>query len=264
MTYIEDLFCVKGKIAVVTGGLGILGTEYVTALVKAGAKVAVWDVKEADDGHVLKSLSDEGEVMFDKVDISKREDVQAAADRIVAKWGVPNVLLNNAAVDFPPQAGAALETFENYSTEKWQAIFAVNLTGMIHCCQVIGGMMAENDGGSIINVSSMYGMVSPDQRIYKDFIKPFSYTVTKSGVFGLTKYLATYWGAKKVRVNTLTPGGVLGKQDPEFIRKYSDKSPLGRMANKDEYCGAVIFLASDASSYMTGANLVMDGGWTAW
>lgn len=262
MCYLEGIFNLKNKVAIVTGGLGILGTEYIEALAKAGAKVAVWDVKAHDAGRV-QALAQSYPVRFYKVDISDRKQIETAVQDIVNTWGVPDVLINNAAIDFPPQAGTN-ETFENYPDEKWNAVSAVNLGGMIKCCQVIGGLMAEKGSGSIINISSMYGLVSPDQRIYKNFIKPFSYTVTKSGVFGLTKYLATYWGMKGVRVNTLTPGGVLGAQDPEFIAKYAAKTPLGRMARKDEYCGAILFLASDASSYMTGSNLVMDGGWTAW
>lgn len=262
MCFLDGIFNLKNKVAIVTGGLGILGTEYIEALAKAGARVAVWDVKVPEAGRV-QALSQVFPVRFFKVDISDRKQIETAMQDIANTWGAPSILINNAAIDFPPQAGTN-ETFENYADEKWNAVSAVNLGGMIKCCQVVGGLMAEKGGGSIINISSIYGVVSPDQRIYKNFIKPFSYTVTKSGVIGLTKYLATYWGAKGVRVNTLTPGGVLGAQDHEFIARYAARTPLGRMARKDEYCGAILFLASDASSYMTGSNLVMDGGWTAW
>ena len=263
MTYIEKLFNVKNKIAVVTGGLGIIGTQQCTALASAGAKVAIFDIENPDKNHYLKKIARKYNIKFFRVDISKKEEVKKNLKKIKKIWGVPSILLNNAAIDFPPNKERK-ETFENYPLDKWKAVLEVNLTGMLICCQIIGGEMAKNRNGSIINVSSTYGLLSPDQRIYDNFIKPVSYSVTKSGVLNLTRYLATYWANKGVRVNTLTPAGVFNNQAKEFVKKYCQRIPIGRMANSDEYNGAVLFLSSDASSYMTGSNLIVDGGWTAW
>lgn len=262
MTEINKSFNLKDRVAVITGGLGILGTEYVKTLVTAGAKVAVFDLQELDSSHELAGFTNKYPMKFFKVDITNKSEIEKATQEIIEEWGTPSILINNAALDFPP--GNQIENFEDYPVEKWNSVLAVNLTGMMICCQVIGAKMAENNSGSIINISSIYGLVSPDQRVYDNFVKPISYSVTKSGVLNLTRYLATYWADKNVRVNTLSPGGVFNNQDSKFVENYNKKVPLARMANKDEYNGAILFLASDASSYMTGANLVIDGGWTAW
>lgn len=262
MNYINNLFNLDGKVAIVTGGLGMLGTEYSKTLAKAGAKVAIFDIQEPLPNHELISFAKKFPIKFFAVDITKKDEVEKTAKKIIKLWGAPSILINNAAIDFPP--GGGRETFENYPLDKWNKVLGVNLTGMLICCQVIGGIMAKNRRGSIINISSTYGLLSPDQRIYKNFIKPVSYSVSKSGVLNLTRYLATYWGEKKVRVNTLSPGGVFNNQEKMFVKKYCQKTPMGRMARKDEYNGAILFLASDASSYLTGANLIIDGGWTAW
>ncbi|PIS05288.1 MAG: short-chain dehydrogenase [Candidatus Buchananbacteria bacterium CG10_big_fil_rev_8_21_14_0_10_42_9] len=263
MNHLKELFDLSGKVAIVTGGLGMLGSEYTQTLVRAGAKVAIFDKQQMVSGHALSSLIESGAVLNIKVDITKRKEVESALASVIDTFGLPQILINNAAIDFPPINGGG-ENFENYPIEKWNDTLAVNLTGMFICCQVVGAKMAENNDGSIINISSIYGLLSPDQRIYKDFVKPAAYSVTKSGVLNLTRYLATYWASKNVRVNTLTLGGVGSGQDQEFINKYSDKTPLGRMAKKDDYNGAILFLSSNASSYMTGSNLVIDGGWSAW
>jgi NAD(P)-dependent dehydrogenase (short-subunit alcohol dehydrogenase family) len=262
MVYLEKLFNVKNKIAVVTGGLGVIGTQQCIALISAGAKVAVFDIKNPNKNHPLKKYGRQG-IEFFRINIAKTNEVKKGLSKIEKNWGTPSILLNNAAIDFPPDK-TKKETFENYPLDKWNAVVEVNLTGMLVCCQIIGGEMAKNNKGSIINVSSTYGLLSPDQRVYDNFIKPVSYSVTKSGVLNLTRYLATYWADKGVRVNTLTPAGVFNNQDKEFVKKYCYRVPMGRMAKSDEYNGAVLFLASDASSYMTGANLIIDGGWTAW
>lgn len=245
----------KGKVAIITGGNGNLGREYSKALKAAGAKVAVLDLKNSPPNPNAR---------FYKTDITKKKEVEATLAKIEKDLGIPEILINNAALDFPPNLSGEKETFENYPLEKWNAVLDVNLTGAFICAQVFGSRMAKNGGGSIINISSIYGLVSPDQRIYKNFVKPVSYTVTKAGILGLTKYLATYWADKGVRVNSFTLGGVFNNQDKDFVVKYSQRTPLGRMAKKDEYNEAILFLASDTSSYMTGANLVIDGGWTAW
>lgn len=261
--YLKKLFSLDGRVAVITGGLGILGTEYAQALAAAGAQVCILDLKPPVASHELKNKQKKYSIDFFTADITKPDEVRVAAEIISKKYGYPTILINNAALDFPPKNTE--ENLENYPLDKWNAVINTNLTGTLICCQVFGGLMAERSaGGSIINISSIYGIVSPDQRIYSNFIKPISYSVTKSGILNLTRYLATYWAEKKIRVNTLTPAGVFNNQDKDFIKKYSNRVPLGRMAKREEYNGAILFLASEASSYMTGSNLIIDGGWTAW
>jgi NAD(P)-dependent dehydrogenase (short-subunit alcohol dehydrogenase family) len=190
----------------------------------------------------------------------------------VEKWGPPHGLINNAALDSPPNSPAEENgPFETYPEDSWDKVMNVNAKGVFLCCQAVGGLMAEAGRGSIINICSIYGLVSPDQRIYRyresgggRFFKPVAYSVSKSSLLNMTRYLATYWAESNVRVNTVTFGGVFNNQDEEFLKGYRARVPLGRMANEDEYNGAIIFLLSDASSYMTGSNMVMDGGWTAW
>jgi NAD(P)-dependent dehydrogenase (short-subunit alcohol dehydrogenase family) len=187
----------------------------------------------------------------------------------LSRFGDPNILINNAAIDAPPNSDEQdTGPFETYPESSWQIMMDVNLKGTFFACQVIGGHMAKSGGGNIINISSLYGVLSPDQRIYeykeKPFFKPAAYSVSKAGVLGLTKYLATYWANHNVRVNTLTLGGVFNHQDETFLNNYVNKVPLGRMASEDDYNGAILFLASDASSYMTGSNLIIDGGYSCW
>jgi len=192
--------------------------------------------------------------------------------QVISSWGVPHALINNAALDAPPNAPEEENgPFESYPAGSWDKVMEVNVKGVFLCCQVIGGQMAASGRGSIVNISSIYGMVSPDQRLYEYrrkggavFFKPVAYSASKSALLNLTRYLATYWADKGVRVNTLTFGGVFNDQDEQFLKGYCARVPLGRMARENEYDGAIIFLVSDASSYMTGANLIIDGGWTAW
>lgn len=250
-----NLFDVKDKVVIITGGLGLLGTRFATHLIGEGAKVAVFD-------NVVEHPQESKEHIILDVDVTKKQDIKEGLVDVIAKWGVPHGLINCAAIDFPPKDNQT--TFENYPEDEWDKVMAVNVKGVFLCCQVVGAEMANKQCGSIVNIGSTYGMVSPDQRIYNNFVKPVSYATSKSALLNLTRYLATYWGKKNVRVNTLTFGGVYNNQDKEFVEKYCECVPLGRMAQKDEYNGAVQFLLSDASSYMTGANLVIDGGWTAW
>jgi NAD(P)-dependent dehydrogenase (short-subunit alcohol dehydrogenase family) len=263
------MFDLNGRVVVVTGGLGQLGREYVSALSAHGARVAVVDSRMPSGADV--ALASE-RVHFEQADVTNREALVGALAGIRKRWEVPFGLINNAALDAPPNAPIE-ETgpFENYPEDSWDAVLAVNLKGAMLCCQVFGGAMAAEGRGSIINVASIYGLVSPDQRIYEyrrrggeQFYKPVAYCTSKAGILNLTRYLATYWAPNGVRVNTLTLGGVYNQQDEAFVREYSARCPMGRMAEAGEYSGAVVLLCSDASTYMTGANLVMDGGWTAW
>jgi NAD(P)-dependent dehydrogenase (short-subunit alcohol dehydrogenase family) len=205
-------------------------------------------------------------------DVTDRGSLERALVHIERDWGTPHVLVNNAALDSPPNAAAGGNgPFETYPLDSWRRVIDVNLTGVFLSCQVFGSRMATASLGSIINVASIYGLVSPDQRVYEyrrqageDFFKPAAYSASKSGLLNLTRYLATYWAPRNVRVNTVSFAGVFNRQDEAFLQEYEKRVPLGRMAREDEYNGAIVFLASDASSYMTGANLVLDGGYTAW
>jgi NAD(P)-dependent dehydrogenase (short-subunit alcohol dehydrogenase family) len=272
---VQNLFDVTGKIVVVTGGMGQLGSEYSLALAECGAKVAVLDlaVTSEDVARRYGNRANDPNLLFIAADVTNRTSLDAALAQIERTWGTPHALVNNAALDSPPDAPAE-ETgpFEHYPEASWDAVMAVNAKGVFLCCQVFGGAMAAAGRGSIINICSIYGMRSPNQHIYayreaergKPFFKPVAYSASKSSLLNLTRYLATYWAGQGVRVNTLTLSGVFNHQDEHFLENYYALIPIGRMARQDEFNGAVIFLASDASSYMTGANLVIDGGWTAW
>jgi len=257
-------FDVAGRVVIVTGGLGQLGREFCRTLTERGARVAVFDCA-ADD-------TPEDGVVSLRVDVTDRRSVESGLATVVSRLGVPAGLVNAAAIDSPPDAPAAENgPFETYPEHSWDRVMDVNVKGTVVCCQVVGGAMAKAGRGSIVNVSSIYGLVSPDQRLYEyrraagaPFFKPVAYSASKSAVLNLSRYLATYWAPQNVRVNTVTFGGVFNKQDSEFLAEYTKRVPLGRMARADEYNGAVVFLLSDASSYMTGSNLVVDGGWTAW
>jgi len=241
------MFSLKHRVIVITGGMGLLGQEYVKSLTLFGARVIVLD-KHPDSDVVAN--------------VTSKPSLEAALLTIKKEWGVPHGLVNNAALDSPPSSPN--HPFETYPEESWDAVMDVNAKGVFLCCQVFGTEMAKAKRGVIVNISSTYGIVSPDQRIYDNFTKPVAYSASKSAVVNLTRYLATYWADKNIRVNTLTLGGVWSKQDESFVDAYCARVPLGRMAYQHEYNGALIFLLSDASSYMTGSNLVIDGGWTAW
>jgi NAD(P)-dependent dehydrogenase (short-subunit alcohol dehydrogenase family) len=273
----DNLFDVRDQVVVITGGLGQLGREFSVALAARGARVAVLDLQAGDAGAIEKWL--EGidsqlreNFFFAAVDVTDRASIEAALERVTRHWSTPSALINNAALDSPPGAPAEENgPFETYPEASWDKVMDVNVKGVLLCCQVIGGAMAEVGRGSIINIGSIYGLVSPDQRLYEyrqksgaPFFKPVAYSASKSALINLTRYLATYWAARNVRVNMLTFAGVFNHQDEEFLKNYCARMPLGRMARSDEYSGAVIFLLSNAASYMTGSNVVLDGGWTAW
>jgi NAD(P)-dependent dehydrogenase (short-subunit alcohol dehydrogenase family) len=273
MTILEK-FNLSGKVAVVTGGAGLLGAEFCRTLAQAGAAVAVVDNNTEAAIIVSRDLTTCGyQALAVPADITKPGSVHAMQDAILEAFGRLDILVNSAALDpkfdvqhTPPALSGA---FEDFPLETWQQAMDVNLTGMFLVCQAAVRCMLAQAGGVIINVSSMYGMVGPDQRLYQHKghpprYKPVYYSVTKAGVLGLTKYLAAYYAGRNIRVNALTPGGVFNGQDETFLQEYSARAVLGRMAEKDEMNGALLFLATQASSYMTGANLVVDGGWTAW
>jgi len=271
---VKNPFDVSRKIVMVTGGIGRLGRHFTRALVRGGARVAVLDNAEFPSGldRFLEVPYGRKSFFFARTDVTSRASLEKALSAVEKRWGRPQGLINAAALDSPPDSPAeANGPFENYPAGEWDRVMDVNLKGVFQACQVVGGAMAKNGSGSIVNVNSVYGMVSPDQRIYgyrskggKQFFKPAAYSASKSALLNLTRYLATYWAARNVRVNNLTLGGVLDGQDPRFLKGYAGRVPMGRMAKPDEYDGAVLFLLSNASSYMTGSNLVIDGGWTAW
>jgi NAD(P)-dependent dehydrogenase (short-subunit alcohol dehydrogenase family) len=260
----DELFDLSGRVAVVTGGLGQLGRVYTDGLVARGMRVAVFDVA-AEPGA-------DGDVRRHRVDVTDRASVEAATAEVAREWGAPHLLVNNAALDSPPDAPPEeVGPFETYPEASYDEVMDVNVKGVVICCQVIGAAMAAAGRGSIVNISSVYGLLSPPQDLYEfrrqageTFFKPVAYSVSKSAVLNLTRYLATYWAKAGVRVNTLTLGGIHNDQPREFLDAYGARVPLGRMADAREALGAVVFLASDASSYVTGANLVVDGGWSAW
>jgi len=273
---IQEKFDLTGRVAVVTGGVGLLGAEFCKTLAEAGAAVAVVDLNGAAAEKVAAGLVADGyRAIAAPTDITKPESVNAMVETVVKEFGRLDILVNSAALDpkFDPDAaakGIAPGAFEDYPLEQWNAALNVNLTGMFLVTQAcVKQMNAQGQKGSIINICSTYGLNGPDQRIYiKDgkrvAFKPVYYTVTKGGVLGFTKYLAAYYANTEIRVNALTPGGVFNNHEEYFVKNYSAKTILGRMARKDEMNGALLFLASDASSYMTGNNVVVDGGWTAW
>ena len=267
-------FSLEGKVAVVTGGLGLLGRQHGFALAEAGAHVAVADLDRAAASQFACELTKRSgrRAHGCHVDITDAESVASLRDEVEQTLGAIDVLVNNAAIDDKALPGAGDETcaFERYPLDRWKAMLETNVTGTFLCCQIMGRGMVDRAAGSIINIASTYGIVAPDQALYRNadgfqsFSKGPAYPATKGAVIALTRFLAAYWGRNGVRVNALSPGGVESGHDPGFVARYSARTPLGRMATPTEYRGALVFLASDASSYMTGANLVVDGGWTAW
>ncbi len=263
-----------GEVAVVTGGLGLLGSQYVQALSSAGAGVAIFDIKHAMN-HIVSPLIDARRTSLHIVDITKKSDVKRGFDEVEEKWGTPTILINNAGIDIRPDAPAEDNgPFEDYPEGAWDLVIDSHLKGMFFVSQeFLRRIGPTGKKGSIINISSHYGVVAPDQSLYEfrrrggeDFYKPVAYSVAKSGVLNFTRWLAEYCGSKKIpiRVNTLVPGGVRAHQDGVFEKEYAKRTIVGRMAEPHEYNGAILFLASHAaSSYMTGATLIIDGGWTA-
>jgi len=269
-------FDLSGRVAVITGGSGLLGREHAIALAEAGALPVLLDV-------VASQIDDASQVVYEVTgvrplgivcDITDEFQIHKAFDRITKEANVPTILVNNAARNPKVEGsnGRNWSRLENLSVDSWNLDLAVGLTGAFLCSRIFGAAMAEAGKGVILNIASDLALIAPDQRIYRKQgvaddeqpVKPVTYSVVKAGLLGLTRYLSTYWADRGVRCNALCPGGVENEQDPEFIKKLTRLIPLGRMARKDEYRAAVVFLCSDASAYMTGAIITMDGGRTVW
>ena len=269
-------FDLRGQVVIVTGAAGLLGREYIRALGQAGAHSIVADIDSEAATRLAQAVESETGTacLAIQLDVTDPASVRRTVAAALERFGHLDGLVNNAALDpkFDVEhAGQHSNAFEDYPLELWNRGLAVNITGMFLCAQAVAPAMLAQRKGSIINVSSIYGLVGPDQRLYQrddptqpPQYKPVIYSVTKSAVLGLTRYLAAYYGNKGIRVNTLTPGGTFNNHEEEFTHRYSSRTPLGRMGDKGDYCGALLYLLSDASSYMTGANLVVDGGWTTW
>ncbi len=265
-----ELFDLTGKTAVVTGACGLLGVQHCEALLEAGARVIAADLQLEAVEELAQRLGPSCRAFA--LDVTSPESLEALRDSILKQEGQLDILVNNAAVNDMfenPELAGHYSQFENYPLDSWKKSLDVNVTGVYLTSQVLGTEMARRGKGSIINVASTYGMVGPDQSIYKEsgkdqvFYKSPAYPATKGAVLNFTRFLAAYWGPKGIRVNTLSPGGVENGQDAWFVENYSAKTVLGRMAHRSDYRGAIVFLASDASAYMSGSNLVVDGGWTA-
>ncbi|MBR8827573.1 MAG: SDR family oxidoreductase [Gomphosphaeria aponina SAG 52.96 = DSM 107014] len=265
-------FDLSGKIAIVTGVLGKLGPVWSGALLEAGAIVVGIDLPGATVSPAFAALQEqytEKRLCLERGDISDRLQLITISDRLLAQKGTPSIIVNNAGIDQPP-GPAITYHLEDIPLEICRQIFEVNILGAFQVIQIFGSPMVKAGKGSIINIGSLYASVSPDQRLYAHlnceppFLKPPAYGASKAALVNLTRYFATHWGPFGVRVNTLSPGGVLGGQDETFKQKFSDRVPLGRMAQFNDLLGPLVFLASDASAYVTGIDLKVDGGFTAW
>lgn len=273
---VQQLFDLTGRVAVITGGAGFLAEKHAQAIAEAGGIPVLADIKGGQAEQRAREISTHYGVLALglQTDITQPADVQRMLEAILSCFGRVDILVNNAANN-PKMEGSsdiAWSRVENFPLEQWNADIAVGLTGAFLCCQIIGSEMARRKRGVILNVASDLAVIAPDQRLYRQPdsppdqqpVKPVSYSVVKTGLIGLTRYLATYWAEDGVRVNAISPGGVYNAQPDDFVRRLSDLIPLGRMARPDEYKAAVLFLCSDASSYMTAANLIIDGGRSCW
>ena len=249
----------KNKVVVLTGGNGFFGTQICEAFLHSGCKVILLDIKERKLNHK--------NVFFFKCDITSEKEINLIALKIKKKLKKIDILINNAANDYGPTENKKNKkkfNLENFDKRLWDKDFQVSLTGAFLCTKIFGKLMSKRKKGNIINISSDLGIISPDQRLYSEFVKPVSYSVVKHGIIGLTKYTATYWAKKNIRCNCFAPGGIYNKQPTNFLKKIKKLIPLNRMAKKNEYNGAILFLASESSSYINGATIVSDGGRTIW
>jgi len=266
----------KNKIVIITGGAGFLGIKHAEAIIESDGIPIIWDIDKDSLNEAKNYFKTEYNISVytDLVDITKESEVNYAFEQVRQKHGSVDILINNAACNPKVENSDTINfsRLENYSLKTWNKELDVGITGAFICAKIIGSYMAENGGGNIINISSDLGIIAPDQRLYRlegvpdnlQPVKPVTYSVVKHGLIGLTKYLASYWADKNIRVNAFCPGGVYNGQDEEFVKKLTNLIPMGRMANVDEYKGVIKFLCSDASSYMTGTCLSADGGRTCW
>ncbi len=274
-----DRFELKGKVCIVTGGGGLIGRRHGEAIAEGGGVVVLLDVAQGGMDKVSGILREEyGEdipIETYVTDITSREALETVRDDLLKKYGHIDVLINNAANNPKMEGGSknlGAMRFHEFPREIWDQDLAVGLTGAMLCAQVFGEVMEKQGKGVILNISSDYGLIAPDQRIYRkegvpedqQIIKPASYSVVKHGLIGLTKYLAVYWAEKGIRVNTLCPASLENGQDPEFQAKIGNLIPMGRMSRPDEYVCTILYMISDAATYMTGATVVLDGGRTSW
>ena len=272
MSKAQELFDLTGRVAVITGGTGLLGQQHAAIIADAGGIPVLADIRSLDADELRDRFGTSACSLI--VDITQKSEVEKFTAEVLQRFGRIDILINNAAnnpkVEAPGQL--AKSRLEHFSIDQWNADLAVGLTGAFLCSQVIGAEMARKKRGVIINIASDLAVIAPDQRLYREEglpeeqqpAKPVSYSVVKTGLIGLTRYLATYWAADGVRVNALSPGGVYNQQPEEFVQRIAKLIPMGRMAGLSEYQGALLFLCADASSYMTGANLVIDGGRSCW
>ena len=268
-----DFSSLKGKTAIITGGAGILGKHFSDGLARCGSHVVIVDLNKKEGEMIARDLTRRyGQQCISIVcDVSEPTSVSSMVDEVMKQFGDINILHNNAASK-SSNLEAFLAPFEEYTLDQWREVTKVNLDGMFLVAQAVGNKMVEqNKGGSIIQTASIYGLLGPDSRIYegssymgRSINTPAVYSASKAAVIGLTKYLATYWADKNIRVNCITPGGAESGQNDTFKEKYSSRVPLGRMAQPEEMVGALLYLASNASSYVTGQNIIIDGGWSAW
>jgi NAD(P)-dependent dehydrogenase (short-subunit alcohol dehydrogenase family) len=272
---LERLFGLGGRVVVITGGAGLLGEQHAQAVAAAGGIPVLIDRDEARASRIAERLRSSlaAEATVIAADITDEKAVERALSETLSLHGRVDALVNNAARNPAVEAGdLAWARLERFPLDQWHADIAVGLTGAFLCARVFGAEMARRGRGAIVNVASDLAVIAPDQRLYRRAdapeesqpVKPVSYSVVKTGLIGLTRYLATYWADRGVRVNAISPGGVYNGQPEEFVKRLSNLVPLGRMAAADEYRGAILFLCSDASSYMTGTNLVIDGGRSVW
>jgi NAD(P)-dependent dehydrogenase (short-subunit alcohol dehydrogenase family) len=263
---ITKLFDLSDRVIIITGAAGNLGSKYAEGLSQAGANLVLADLDYARCKKLGKQLESKysTKTLAVKLDLTNKISIKNMVSKSMKEFSKIDVLINNAA--YQGNQKTRKIKFEDFPLNEWNKAVSVNLTGIFLTCQEVGKIMVKQKNGNIINISSTYGLVAPDQRIYGVSGQNAAafYSATKAAIINLTRYLASYWNRTGIRVNSLSPGGVENSQEANFIKNYSEKTILGRMAQNDEYIGSIIFLSSDASSYMTGSNLIVDGGWTAW